>query len=36
MRIAYVINSVEGGGAAAPVPMVCDVLRRQGMARRSG
>ncbi|OUC52922.1 glycosyltransferase [Sphingobium sp. GW456-12-10-14-TSB1] len=30
MRIAYVINSVEGGGAAAPVPMVCDVLRRQG------
>lgn len=30
MRIAYVINSVEGGGAAAPVPMICDVLRRQG------
>lgn len=30
MRIAYVINSVEGGGAAAPVPMVCDALQRQG------
>ena len=32
MRIAYVINSVEGGGAAAPVPMICDVLR-QGRAQ---
>ncbi|WP_157216421.1 glycosyltransferase family 4 protein [Flavisphingomonas formosensis] len=30
MRIAYVINSVEGGGAAAPVPAVCAVLRAQG------
>jgi glycosyltransferase involved in cell wall biosynthesis len=30
MRIAYVINSVEGGGAALPVPAVTDVLRRGG------
>ena len=30
MRIAYVINSVEGGGASAPVPAVCDVLRAHG------
>lgn len=30
MRVAYVINSVEGGGAATPVPAVCDVLRRHG------
>ena len=29
-RIAYVINSVEGGGAALPVPAVTDVLRRGG------
>lgn len=30
MRIAYVINSVEGGGAAQPVPLVANVLRAQG------
>jgi glycosyltransferase involved in cell wall biosynthesis len=30
MRIAYVINSVEGGGAAAPVPAVCRTLQREG------
>ncbi|PZU06925.1 MAG: glycosyltransferase [Sphingomonas sp.] len=30
MRIAYVINSVEGGGAALPVPSVAAVLRRLG------
>jgi glycosyltransferase involved in cell wall biosynthesis len=30
MRIAYVINSVEGGGAAAPVPAVCRALRANG------
>jgi glycosyltransferase involved in cell wall biosynthesis len=30
MRIAYVINSVEGGGAAAPVPAIARVLRDQG------
>lgn len=30
MRIAYVINSVEGGGAALPVPSICDVLREAG------
>lgn len=30
MRIAYVINSLEGGGAAAPVPAVARVLRAQG------
>lgn len=30
MRIAYVINSVEGGGAALPVPAVSDVLRSGG------
>jgi len=30
MRIAYIINSVEGGGAASPVPAVTDVLRRAG------
>lgn len=30
IRIAYVINSVEGGGAALPVPSVADVLRRNG------
>jgi glycosyltransferase involved in cell wall biosynthesis len=27
MRVAYVINSVEGGGAASPVPAVTRVLR---------
>lgn len=30
MRIAYVINSTEGGGAASPVPAVAQVLIRQG------
>ena len=30
MRIAYVINSVEGGGAALPVPAVARVLEQQG------
>lgn len=30
MRIAYIINSVEGGGAAAPVPAVVQVLRDAG------
>jgi glycosyltransferase involved in cell wall biosynthesis len=30
MKIAYVINSVEGGGAALPVPAIADVLRRGG------
>jgi glycosyltransferase involved in cell wall biosynthesis len=30
MRIAYVINSVEGGGAALPIPAVAGELVRQG------
>lgn len=30
MRIAYVINSVEGGGAALPVPAIAQVLRNEG------
>ncbi len=30
MRIAYVINSVEGGGASSPVPKVTQVLRDLG------
>jgi glycosyltransferase involved in cell wall biosynthesis len=30
MRIAYVINSVEGGGAALPVPAITRVLRDAG------
>jgi glycosyltransferase involved in cell wall biosynthesis len=30
MRIAYVINSVEGGGAALPAPAVAKVLRDHG------
>jgi glycosyltransferase involved in cell wall biosynthesis len=30
MRIAYAINSLEGGGAALPVPAVADVLKRAG------
>ncbi|MDQ0839319.1 glycosyltransferase [Sphingomonas faeni] len=30
VRIAYVINSVEGGGAASPVPVVLGVLRDGG------
>ncbi|RST31730.1 glycosyltransferase [Sphingomonas ginkgonis] len=42
-RIAYVINSVEGGGAAAPVPGIARLLMDQGatvrvfaLARRDG
>jgi glycosyltransferase involved in cell wall biosynthesis len=34
MRIAYIINSVEGGGAAAPVPAITRVMRDQGAAVR--
>jgi len=30
MRIAYVINSVEGGGAALPIPAIMEVLRDGG------
>lgn len=30
MRIAYVINSVEGGGASQPVPAIAKVLRGAG------
>ena len=30
MRIAYIINSLEGGGAAMPVPAVAQVLAQQG------
>ncbi len=30
MKIAYVINSMEGGGAALPIPAVAGVLRRCG------
>jgi glycosyltransferase involved in cell wall biosynthesis len=30
LRIAYVINSVEGGGAALPVPTVTRVMREAG------
>ncbi|WP_404478750.1 glycosyltransferase family 4 protein [Novosphingobium sp. BL-52-GroH] len=29
-RVAYVINSLEGGGAALPVPAILDVLRGAG------
>jgi len=43
MRIAYVINSLEGGGAALPVPAVVEVLQARGadvvvfaLARRDG
>ncbi|MBO1361180.1 glycosyltransferase family 4 protein [Acetobacter sacchari] len=43
MRIAYVINSLEGGGAAFPVPAVTDVFRDAGhevavfaLARKDG
>ena len=43
MRIAYVINSLEGGGAALPLPKVLDLLRGEGhevalfaLARRDG
>jgi len=31
-RIVYLINSVEGGGAALPAPNIIDLLRRQGFA----
>jgi len=34
IRIAYVINSVEGGGAASPVPAVTAVMRQAGAAVR--
>lgn len=30
MRVAYVINSVEGGGASQPVPAIAQVLRDGG------
>jgi glycosyltransferase involved in cell wall biosynthesis len=30
MRVVYVINSLEGGGAASPVPAVARVLQSQG------
>ncbi|NIJ07566.1 glycosyltransferase involved in cell wall biosynthesis [Sphingomonas vulcanisoli] len=30
MRIAYVINSIEGGGAALPVPMIVHFLQSEG------
>ncbi|WP_176594782.1 glycosyltransferase family 4 protein [Sphingobium sp. EM0848] len=30
MRIAYVINSVEGGGASQPVPAITRILREAG------
>ncbi|GBR03423.1 glycosyltransferase [Acetobacter oeni] len=30
MRIAYVINSLEGGGAAFPVPAITDIFRQAG------
>ncbi|MEQ7874357.1 glycosyltransferase family 4 protein [Sphingomonas sp. ASV193] len=43
MRIAYVINSLEGGGAAFPVPSIVAALARHGaevsvlaLARRDG
>lgn len=32
MRIAYVINSLEGGGAALPVPAVTRIMRDHGAA----
>lgn len=42
-RIAYVINSLEGGGAALPVPAVIEVMRKAGaevevfaLSRRDG
>lgn len=43
MRIAYLINSLEGGGAAAPVPAIVGVMAAQGadvhvfaLSRRDG
>lgn len=32
MRIAYIINSLEGGGAALPVPALLGVMRSHGAA----
>ena len=29
-RIAYIINSLEGGGASSPVPVIADMLRGWG------
>jgi len=34
IRVAYVINSVEGGGAAAPLPDIIGLLRSRGLAVR--
>jgi glycosyltransferase involved in cell wall biosynthesis len=34
MRIAYVINSVEGGGAATPVPAIVRTLQAEGAVVR--
>ncbi|WP_297506427.1 glycosyltransferase [uncultured Caulobacter sp.] len=43
MRIAYVINSIEGGGAQSPIPAIARVLRQEGaevavfaLSRRDG
>ncbi|GBQ41959.1 glycosyltransferase family 4 protein [Komagataeibacter europaeus] len=43
MRIAYVINTFEGGGAALPIPAIADVFRQCGhdvhvaaLSRRNG
>jgi len=43
MKIAYIINSLEGGGAASPVPALTQVMREHGaqvrvlaLARRDG
>jgi glycosyltransferase involved in cell wall biosynthesis len=33
-RIAYIVNSVEGGGAALPIPAIAGVLRDGGAAIR--
>ena len=30
LKIAYIINSMEGGGAALPVPSIIEVMRRAG------
>jgi glycosyltransferase involved in cell wall biosynthesis len=30
MRIAYVINSLEGGGASSPVPAIANLIRTEG------
>jgi len=34
LRIAYVINSLEGGGAAQPVPAITGLLRDRGATVR--